>query len=327
MRGIATSSTARSTSVASASSHRLGAVAGLGDHRQVGLGVEHHAQAAADHRVVVGEQDPRLQRDGHPSPSGQRHVEAHLGPAAGGRARPSAGRRCAARARACRRCRRRRRPASAAARAVVAHDQPHAAAVHAAQRRPGPAWRRRGASRWSGSPGRRGRDQLDLGAQRRRRPGRAGAPRSGRRAPRPRCRAPRRALWSPRSSSTSGRSSRAIRRTSSSAAALSRRRGARPGACVELEHHAASAPGRPRRAARARSAAARAPGRSARRPLSRRSCSSRSSMSLNAVVSAVDLGVRSGITSRRPGSSGSTERIVVGEPPQRRHEAAQQRAR
>src|SRR5919198_6629800 len=50
--------------------HRLAAVAGLGDHREVGFGVEHHAQAAADHRVVVGEQDARGQRDAHAMPSG-----------------------------------------------------------------------------------------------------------------------------------------------------------------------------------------------------------------------------------------------------------------
>ena len=38
---------------------RLQAVPGLGDHAQVGLGVEHQAQAAPHHRMVVGEQQSR----------------------------------------------------------------------------------------------------------------------------------------------------------------------------------------------------------------------------------------------------------------------------
>ena len=38
---------------------RLRAVARLGDHLEVWLGVEHHAQPTPHHRVVVGEQDPR----------------------------------------------------------------------------------------------------------------------------------------------------------------------------------------------------------------------------------------------------------------------------
>ena len=50
--------------------HRLAPVGGLADDREVGLGVEHHAQAAQDDRVVVGEQDPRRQRCGHGGPSG-----------------------------------------------------------------------------------------------------------------------------------------------------------------------------------------------------------------------------------------------------------------
>ena len=44
---------------------RLGAVARLGDDLEVGRRVEHHAQAIADDLVVVGQQDARLQRDGH----------------------------------------------------------------------------------------------------------------------------------------------------------------------------------------------------------------------------------------------------------------------
>ena len=57
-------------SSARASVDGLGAVAGLGDDLEVGRCVEHEAQAVADDRVVVGEQDPGLERDGHrPSPS------------------------------------------------------------------------------------------------------------------------------------------------------------------------------------------------------------------------------------------------------------------
>ena len=44
---------------------RLGAVLGLGDDLQVGLGVEHLLQARADDRVVVGDQDPGDERDRH----------------------------------------------------------------------------------------------------------------------------------------------------------------------------------------------------------------------------------------------------------------------
>jgi len=36
---------------------RLVDVAGLGDHLEPFLGIDHHPQAAPDHRVVVGEHD------------------------------------------------------------------------------------------------------------------------------------------------------------------------------------------------------------------------------------------------------------------------------
>src|SRR5436190_3673165 len=48
---------------------RLRAVAGFVDDLQVGLGVQHHAQPAPDHRVVVGQEDARLQRYHRPSSS------------------------------------------------------------------------------------------------------------------------------------------------------------------------------------------------------------------------------------------------------------------
>jgi hypothetical protein len=78
--GIATSSTARSTSVA-ARARPPRRRRRPRRPRQVGLGVEDHPQAPADHRVIVGEQDPVFSGTviRHP---GQRHVEAHLGPPA-----------------------------------------------------------------------------------------------------------------------------------------------------------------------------------------------------------------------------------------------------
>ena len=80
MRGIVTSSTARSTSSARRALDRLRAVAGLGDDLEVGRRVEHHAQALAHHLVVVREQDARLQRDRHWSLP-QRDPEPYLGAA------------------------------------------------------------------------------------------------------------------------------------------------------------------------------------------------------------------------------------------------------
>ena len=68
MRGIETSSTARWMSSDKRELDRLGAIARLGHHLEVRLGVEHHAQALANHGVVVREQDPRLQRGGHELP-------------------------------------------------------------------------------------------------------------------------------------------------------------------------------------------------------------------------------------------------------------------
>ena len=43
----------------------LRAIAGFGDHLQVRRRVEHHAEAVADDLMVVGEQDPCLERNGH----------------------------------------------------------------------------------------------------------------------------------------------------------------------------------------------------------------------------------------------------------------------
>ena len=61
MRGIEMSSTARSTSALQPALDRLGAVARLGHDAQVRLALEHEPQAAADDRVVVGEQDPGVE--------------------------------------------------------------------------------------------------------------------------------------------------------------------------------------------------------------------------------------------------------------------------
>ena len=48
--------------VLEATAHRLDSVPHLGDDLQVGLRFEHHAETMPHHRVVVREQDPRLQR-------------------------------------------------------------------------------------------------------------------------------------------------------------------------------------------------------------------------------------------------------------------------
>ena len=82
---------------------RLGAVARLGDHVEVGLGVEDHAQAAADDGVVVGEQDAGVERHGHADAAAARRAAPRC--RAGATARSPAGRRPASRARASRGCR------------------------------------------------------------------------------------------------------------------------------------------------------------------------------------------------------------------------------
>ena len=52
----------------------LRSVAGLRDDLEVGLLVEHEAEPAQDDRVVVGEQDAALQRDGHQASTGTRRT-------------------------------------------------------------------------------------------------------------------------------------------------------------------------------------------------------------------------------------------------------------
>ena len=61
----------------------LVAVAGFGDDLQVGLGVEDDAQAAQDDRVVVGDQDARLERGHVGAREGVGDGELNLGAAAG----------------------------------------------------------------------------------------------------------------------------------------------------------------------------------------------------------------------------------------------------
>ncbi len=209
-RGIATSSTARSTSSRSAELHRLDAVGRLGDDAQVRLGVEHVAQPAADDRVVVGDQDAR--------------------DAAGRSSRRAP--RAAPRSRRSRRRPTSSRPPTSSARSRMpprpAPSRPRESPSRGRRRRPrstsglrelerdlAPRGRPRGARRWSAPPARRGR-----------RPAPARAP-----APAPRRELARAhpdparsanadgerdsALRSPKSSSASGRSPRVISRTSS----------------------------------------------------------------------------------------------------------------
>ena len=119
----------------------LGAVARLADHLHVLLGLEDHAEAAADERLVVGDQTrtltaPPRAADGH-APCSRRRAEG----------RPRASRRAGPRARACLpgpvRCRSRRRPWSRAAivanlqlhrRVAVAHGHLRARRVRVSQR-------------------------------------------------------------------------------------------------------------------------------------------------------------------------------------------------
>ncbi len=127
-----------------------------------------------------------------------------------------------------------------------------------------------------------------------------------------------RALASPRSSSASGRSRRAIRRTSSrlsravswaSRTPLTRRFGHVARHTAELQHDAGQRSARRRRGAPGRRAAARPPARPARgATLSRRSASSRSSISLNAAASSAASESPPPTSSRWPGSSGSIRR-------------------
>ena len=155
----------------------LGAVAGLGDHHQVGLAVQDQPQPAAHQRVVVGQQDPGLVA-GHVAirvPIGT--TQPHLGAAARPRVEARS-RRSGWPARACpgsrrprpRRCR--PRPSS-----VMRSSTPARFAGRAPARR---GTRRRAGRRWSGPPARSGRAPAP-------RPGSAAAaagPASGSPAPR-----------------------------------------------------------------------------------------------------------------------------------------------
>ena len=135
----------------------LDAVGDLGDDLEVGRRVEHHAQPAPHDVVVVGEQDPGLQRRAHAA-GPTRHDEPHLGPALRG-------------------CATEQRPPTSSARSCMPPSPLRAAAclaVDAAavvadpqrdRRPPSPRGRasrcarRRGGPRWSGSPGRSGRSR------------------------------------------------------------------------------------------------------------------------------------------------------------------------
>ena len=141
------------------------AVAGLGDDLEVRLGVEHVAQPAADHRVVVGEQDPRLQRRviaRSPAAARRAAPRAACRPAARPRARPPTSRA------------RSRMPADAAVRGS-APLRPRPSSLTAAST---PVARRRRLSSTRDAPGVAGdvreallgdpvEDQLGLGVERR----------------------------------------------------------------------------------------------------------------------------------------------------------------
>ena len=154
----------------------LGAVAGLGDDLQVRFAVEDEPDAAADQRVVVGEQDAGLLQSGAVTGCLPRGRARSGGPRC---RRPAAGRSCsrapieqgpfahaadpgALRGRA---------PMPAAVVARPAARPPSGSRRSASSTRVGA---RRGGRRWSGSPGRRGRAPA-----RSRGPARAGRGRNG----------------------------------------------------------------------------------------------------------------------------------------------------
>ncbi len=194
-------------------------------------------------------------------------------------------------------------------RAVVAHDQRRRPVVRV-QDEHRPASPRDG-PRWSASPGRRGRRRAPPRRRARRARGRgrrvfrpAGPARAARSSGRGR-RAPRRS-WRAIPRATS----RALADRLAQALEVLVRRAARPAARLA----AISSPVRiwptsscSSRAIRRRSASC----GQRRRPLSRRSLSSRSSMSLNASASAADVCLARVISIRRPGGSGSIGRIVA----------------
>ena len=78
MRGMLMSRIARWMSSARRALDGLGAVGGLGDDLEVGLGVDHVLDAVSDQRVVVGDEDPADERGRHAQGLPRRDLESHL---------------------------------------------------------------------------------------------------------------------------------------------------------------------------------------------------------------------------------------------------------
>ena len=287
----------------------LDPVAGLGHDGQVGLGLEHHPQPAAHDGVVVGEQDPGRQWDGHRSSltSVPRSGSART------RRRPPAS---SARSRI--------PPTPPSVAAGVELRDPHPVVGHAQHDRAVLLFELdlRGAG--AGVAGDVGQALLGhaidgeilVGAQHR----------QVRRQRVPHAQ-PREAVGERRQRAAQPellQRARAAGRARSRAPARHRRapppgprrgpplgRRARAGGSPPRRGRRRSASGRPGRAARGRRAARSASvAASARRALPWRSASRRSSISLNASASSPTSAAGLLITTRRPGSCGSTRRIV-----------------
>ena len=86
----------------------LVAVAGFGDHFEIGLGVQNDPQTAQDDRVIVGDQDARLQAVSLGARESVGDGELDFGAAGGRRADGQTGADRASPARASRGCRSRR---------------------------------------------------------------------------------------------------------------------------------------------------------------------------------------------------------------------------
>ncbi len=250
-----------------------------------GWRVEHHPQPAADERVVVGEQHPGLQRRRHalgeprslPPERRDRQADRHAGPA---RLRSPGQRRSASPARACRRDRRpARSPPGQAAPSSVTRARP----VRLARPERDPHSLAPGVTQRVGQRllGDAVDHELHLRAEGRQAAVQLASHRDRALLFHPQAQRDQR-VARPRSSSASGRSSRAIRRTSSEAAAgrsrdlLQRRRllGKSPAtrsACSATAVSVWPTSSCSSRATRSRSASWAA---SARRALSRRSVSS-----------------------------------------------------
>jgi hypothetical protein len=143
---------------------RLESVGRLRDHLDVGLAVEHRTQTAANDRMIVREQYPRLERRSHASPRLDRDASR--------RSRcppPRAARISSFASISIARSRMPRSPRSltcSGAARIRCRSRSARFVRSGTSGRPAPRWRRHGAERWSRPLGQPVDHQLDLGRQR-----------------------------------------------------------------------------------------------------------------------------------------------------------------